>query len=94
MKKKQIAGLIAAAVAFGLPTASFAQAQAANCGIAMVEAEASGFGVTASDDSTELTFGVGAQYDVSRNLGVRAQWQRYGADEDVDVISVGVVFKF
>ena len=63
-------------------------------GIAMVEAEASGFGVTASDDSTELTFGVGAQYDVSRNLGVRAQWQRYGADEDIDVISVGVVFKF
>jgi hypothetical protein len=31
---------------------------------------------------------------VSRNLGIRAQWQRYGADEDIDVISLGVVFKF
>lgn len=63
-------------------------------GIAMVEAEATALGVTASDDSTELTFGVGAQYDFSRNMGVRAQWQRYGADEDIDVISLGVVIKF
>jgi opacity protein-like surface antigen len=63
-------------------------------GIAMVEVEASSGGISASDDSTELTFGVGAQFDVSRNLGVRAQWQRYGADEDIDVISLGVVFKF
>src|SRR5688572_12937014 len=63
-------------------------------GIAMVEAEASFLGVTASDDSTELTFGVGAQYDFSRNLGIRAQWQRYGADEDIDVISIGVAIKF
>lgn len=63
-------------------------------GIAMVKAEARSGGVTADDDSTELTFGVGAQYDISRNLGARLQWQRYGADEDIDVISVGVVFKF
>ncbi|MGH8669669.1 MAG: porin family protein [Burkholderiales bacterium] len=63
-------------------------------GIAMVEAEGRAGGITVSDDSTELTFGVGAQYDVSRNLGVRAQWQRYGADEDIDVISLGVVWKF
>lgn len=63
-------------------------------GIAMAEVEGRVLGVSFSDDSTELTFGVGAQYDVSRNLGVRAQWQRYGADEDIDVISLGVVFKF
>jgi OOP family OmpA-OmpF porin len=63
-------------------------------GIAMVEAEASFMGISASDDSTELTFGVGAQYDFSRNVGLRAQWQRYGADEDIDVISLGVVVKF
>lgn len=63
-------------------------------GIAMVEAEASFLGVTVSDDSTELTFGVGAQYDFSRNMGLRAQWQRYGADEDIDVISIGVAIKF
>ena len=63
-------------------------------GIAIAEVEARAGGVTVSDDSTELTFGVGAQYDFSRNMGARLQWQRYGADEDVDVISVGVGVKF
>jgi len=29
-----------------------------------------------------------------KNKHRRPQWQRYGADEDIDVISVGVVFKF
>ena len=63
-------------------------------GIAMAEVEARAGGVTVSDDSTELTFGVGGQFDFSRNVAMRAQWQRYGADEDVDVISLGVLFKF
>jgi OOP family OmpA-OmpF porin len=63
-------------------------------GIAMAEVEARVGGVSADDDSTELTFGFGAQYDFSRNMGVRAQWQRYGADDDIDVISVGLVVKF
>jgi OOP family OmpA-OmpF porin len=56
-------------------------------GIAMLEA--------GDEDETELTFGVGAQYDFSRNLGLRVQWQRYNTDPDeIDVMSVGVVFKF
>jgi OOP family OmpA-OmpF porin len=63
-------------------------------GIAMTKVEGRLLGVPFDDDSTELTFGVGAQYDFSRNMGVRAQWQRYGADEDVDVMSVGLVIKF
>jgi OOP family OmpA-OmpF porin len=63
-------------------------------GIAMAEVEVSSPLGSVSDDSTELTFGVGAQYDFSRNMGARVQWQRYGADEDIDVISVGVVVKF
>jgi OOP family OmpA-OmpF porin len=63
-------------------------------GIAMTKVEGRILGVPFDDDSTELTFGFGAQYDFSRNVGIRAQWQRYGADEDVDVISLGVVMKF
>ena len=46
------------------------------------------------EDETELTFGVGVQYDFSRNMGLRAQWQRYNTDEEIDVMSIGVVFKF
>jgi OmpA-OmpF porin, OOP family len=47
-----------------------------------------------SDSSTELTFGLGAQYDFSRQLGVRAQWQRVNTDQEIDVLSIGVVWKF
>src|SRR5688500_12799832 len=45
-------------------------------GIAMVEAEARFLGGTVSDDSTELTFGVGAHYDFSRTMGRRVRAQR------------------
>lgn len=47
-----------------------------------------------SDDKTELTFGVGLQYDFTRNLGARLQWQRYDTEQEVDVISVGVIYRF
>lgn len=63
-------------------------------GIAKVEAEVSGPGGTVSDDSTELTYGIGAQYDMTRNVGLRAQWQRYDTEDEVDVLSVGVLWKF
>jgi OOP family OmpA-OmpF porin len=47
-----------------------------------------------SEDSTELTYGVGVQYDFTRNLGARAQWQRYDTDNEVDLLSVGIVYRF
>jgi OmpA-OmpF porin, OOP family len=55
-----------------------------------------------SDSNTGLTFGLGLRYDFTRNLGVRAEWQRYGdvseaasgEEFDIDVISIGVIFRF
>ena len=52
----------------------------------------------ASDDSIELTYGIGARWDFMPNLGARVEWQQYpdvgdGAS-DVSVLSVGVVYKF
>lgn len=50
-----------------------------------------------------LTYGLGAQYNVNQNLGVRAGWDRYGAattvagakvNANADVMTVGVVYKF
>lgn len=47
------------------------------------------------DRNTEITWGIGAQYDFNRNLGLRAQWQRYETDPDeVDLLSVGVIWRF
>jgi OOP family OmpA-OmpF porin len=64
-------------------------------GFAMWETEANvPFFGRVKDDGTDLTFGVGAQFDVSRNFGIRGQWQRYDVDEDADVLSIGVVYRF
>lgn len=59
-------------------------------GLANVEAKAAG----AKNDETEITWGLGVQYDISRNLGVRALWQRYETDEATDFLAVGVTWKF
>lgn len=56
--------------------------------------------VSASDDGTDLYFGVGMGYDVTDTLSVKAEWTRFrfdggeSSDTDVDFISAGLVFKF
>ena len=59
-------------------------------GLANTEIDGGG----ASEDSTDLTWGIGVQFDVSRNLGVRALWQRYEADLTTDFLAIGVTWKF
>jgi OmpA-OmpF porin, OOP family len=60
-------------------------------GFANVEFDAPGF----SDDKTELTYGVGVQFDVNRNLGVRALWQHYDSDpEELDWFTIGAIWRF
>jgi OOP family OmpA-OmpF porin len=62
------------------------------------EAEASGPGGTAKNDSVEVTYGIGVQYNFTPQLGLRGEWQRYAdvgdGASDIDVLSVGVVFRF
>jgi len=62
-----------------------------------------GFGSgSASDNNTDITYAIGAGYDFSKNLGVRAEWQRYskvgsdntGGDGDIDVYGIAVVYRF
>jgi OOP family OmpA-OmpF porin len=55
----------------------------------------------AEETNNDLTFGVGLQYDFTRALGVRGEWQRYSnmgggavAETDVDVLNVGAVYRF
>ena len=66
-------------------------------GFARIEVESSagsflGIPIPAtSATSTELTYGLGVQYDFSPKLGVRAQYQDYDGSA---VISGGIVYKF
>jgi OOP family OmpA-OmpF porin len=68
-------------------------------------ATASGGGISASTSDkptgTSLDFGVGVKYDFDKNIGVRAEFQRFqsiGNDttgkSDVDLISASVVYRF
>lgn len=62
--------------------------------------EARGGGL--KETRNDLTYGLGAQYDVSRNLGVRLEWQRYtdfggggfGVVGDQDVVSANAIYRF
>jgi OOP family OmpA-OmpF porin len=67
-----------------------------------VSASGGGFSSSSSATSTKLAYGIGAQYDISKTLGVRAQYENLGEVGDVNttgttkvsLISAGVVFKF
>lgn len=55
----------------------------------------------AEETNSDLTYGVGLQYDFLKNVGVRGEWQRYSkmgggniTETDVDVLSLGVVYRF
>lgn len=63
-------------------------------GLTKIKTETTVSGLRVSDDSTELTFGFGLQYDFTPQVGARLQWQRYDASNEVDVASVGVLYKF
>jgi len=54
-----------------------------------------------SESNNDLTYGLGVRWDFTKNLGVRAEYQIYKdvgggniGEGDVDVISVGVIWKF
>lgn len=68
-------------------------------GFFMWDAEASdttaGAPFSAKTDGTDLSFGLGAAYNFTRNLGVRAEWERLKVeDADADLLSIGLVYRF
>jgi OOP family OmpA-OmpF porin len=69
-------------------------------GLFIWEAEANdqtaGIGAfSAKEDGTDISFGLGVGYHFTRNLGVRAEWERFSTDDaDADLISIGLVWRF
>jgi OOP family OmpA-OmpF porin len=71
-------------------------------GMYRADTDLSGTGVTSeSESNTGLTYGLGVRWDFTKNLGARAEYQIYSdvggdniGESDVDVISVGVIWKF
>lgn len=56
-------------------------------------------GLSDSDRGLSWKVGLGLQYDFSKNLGVRGEWERYRFDalsvrDDADLYSIGLNYKF
>jgi len=54
-----------------------------------------------SESNNDLTFGFGLQFEISRNLALRAEYQRYQdlggpqiGESDLDVMSIGLTYRF
>lgn len=43
---------------------------------------------------TDLSYGVGATYNLTKNFGIRAEWEQYKAVDDISLLSIGVAYKF
>jgi len=54
----------------------------------------SNVGISGSDDGTDLTYAIGVRWNFAKNLALQAQWQRYDVSDDVDVLGVGILFRF
>lgn len=48
---------------------------------------------TASEDDTGLHIGIGAMFDITRNFGVRAEWER-NDEAQIDMLSIGLQVRF
>lgn len=58
------------------------------------DADASAAGIQVSGNGSDPSYGVGLTYNVSKSTGVRLEWDRVGSGDAIDLVSVGVVFKF
>ncbi len=66
-----------------------------------IKTELNGAGVSNSHTTNDFTYGIGAGYDFTRNLGMRVEWERFNSvgdssttKGDLDLASVGVLYKF
>jgi opacity protein-like surface antigen len=66
------------------------------------DVDRSGAGSSIGETGTSITLGLGFQYNVTKRLAARAEWQRYSdvgndhttGNSDVDVLSIGLIIKF
>ena len=61
----------------------------------------SNLGISGSDNSTDFTYGLGAQYAFTRNVAARVEWQRYNdvggsnvGKDDIDFFNASLLYRF
>lgn len=63
-------------------------------GMVSWDVEGGGAASGIDDDGTDLLYGIGAQYMVTDRVGIVGEWEWYDIDDDVDLLSIGVLIKF
>lgn len=58
------------------------------------DVEGSGAASDFDDDGTDLMYGLGGQYMFTDQLGIVGEWEWYDIDSDIDLFSIGALFKF
>lgn len=54
-----------------------------------------GIPFSATDDGADLSIGLGLSYNITNNISVRAEWERFMMDvADADLLSVGIAVRF
>src|SRR5262245_24603403 len=54
----------------------------------------SGVPFSGKADDSDVSFGLGANFNLSRNLTLRAEWERLKAVGDIDLYTAGLLFRF
>jgi OOP family OmpA-OmpF porin len=81
---------VAGVASFSLPNSFSIFGKA---GVYMWDQEASIPGLGSfDDDGTDVMYGFGLNYGAG-NWGIRGEWERFDADDDVDMLSVGVIYR-
>ena len=90
-------GCFATTIALGLLPLAAQFSLTGKAGIARTKADGritiGAVAVNASDKETEVVVGAGVRWDLTRNWGLRAEWERL-SDSKLDIFSVGVQYKF
>lgn len=70
----------------------------AKVGLFLWDAKASdvtaGVPFSATDDDLDVSFGIGAAYNMTSKFSIRAEWEQFKAVDSVSLLSIGVAYKF
>ena len=53
-----------------------------------------GFPFSGTDSGAGLSVGVGGEFHVTRNLGLRAEWESFDANDTISMVSLGLAYHF
>lgn len=63
-------------------------------GVIMWDAKGGAAAAGINDDGTDLMYGLGAQHMLTDQFGIIGEWEWYDIDSDIDLFSIGAIYKF